>query len=324
MGYLLLFLATLLWSFVGILVKSASTMADSMVITFARFGFGIVFLGLYIRWKGPGIKLRFNLHWIWIGALGKSCNYFFENMAISSGYSYGNILISPIQTILLLFISALFLKEKIDFRGWIAAFSCILGVLLISWNGMALSDLLQVGALTTGLYALSAVGVVFHVLSQKMLIKEMDAGNMNFNIFLLCTIMMALPLPMGSSLPEPGQASIWAIGALVALGLITGLSFYWFSQALQTVPFTVAVLVSNCSILFTVLWSHLVYHDPVTVYLLAGVAIVISGLLMLNLPRRHAKVKVIPNVTNEADESETPSNSRVNNNEERKNSTVTR
>ena len=43
MGYLLLFLATLLWSFVGILVKSASTMADSTVITYARFGFGIVF-----------------------------------------------------------------------------------------------------------------------------------------------------------------------------------------------------------------------------------------------------------------------------------------
>lgn len=89
MGYVLLFLATLLWSFVGILVKSASTMADSMVITFARFGFGIVFLGLFIRWKGPGIKLRFNLNWIWIGALGKSCNYFFENMAISSGLGDG-------------------------------------------------------------------------------------------------------------------------------------------------------------------------------------------------------------------------------------------
>lgn len=74
------------------------------------------------------------------------------------------------------------------------------------------------------------------MLSQKMLIKEMDAGNMNFNIFMLYTIMMALPLPMGTSWPEPEQVSIWAIGALVALGLITGLSFYWFSQALQTVP----------------------------------------------------------------------------------------
>ncbi|WP_410514078.1 DMT family transporter [Paenibacillus sp. BR2-3] len=289
MGYLLLFLATLLWSFVGILVKSASAMVDSTVITFARFGFGIVFLGLYIGLKDRGFKLRFNLKWVWLGALGKSCNYFFENLAISIGYSYGNILVSPMQTILLLFISALFLKERITGRGWIAAFSCVLGVLLISWNGMSLSVLLKGGALTTGLYALSAVGVAFHVLSQKMLIREMDAGNMNFSIFLLCTLMMSLPLPYRFAWPE--QFSIWAFGALVALGLITGLSFYWFTQALRTVPFSVAVIVSNCSILFTVLWSHLVYRDPISIYLIAGVAICIAGLLLLSLPMRQAKVK---------------------------------
>lgn len=276
-----------MWSFVGILVKMASGMADNSVITFARFAFGIVFLGFFMKWKRNGFKLRFGLKWVWIGALGKSCNYLFENLAISIGYSYGNILVSPIQTILLLFISAVFLKEHITPRGWIAAVSCVIGVLLISWNGMSLSSLLEGDIWTTGLYALSAVGVAFHVLSQKMLIREMDAGNMNFSIFLLCTLLMALPLPFGAEWPD--SIYLPGLGALMALGLITGLSFYWFAQALKTVPFAVAAIVSNCSILFTVLWSHLVYHDPVTVYLLAGVAICMAGLLLLNLPLRQAK-----------------------------------
>ena len=45
MGYLLLLLATLSWSFVGILVKSTTGFVDSTTIAFARFALGIVFLG---------------------------------------------------------------------------------------------------------------------------------------------------------------------------------------------------------------------------------------------------------------------------------------
>lgn len=287
LGYLLLLLATLLWSFVGILVKTASVMVDSSMITFARFFFGIVFLGLYMGWKGLGFKLQFGLKWVWLGALGKSLNYICENLALSIGYSYGNILLIPLQTILLLLVSALFLKEHITARRWVAAISCILGVLLISWNGMSLSGFRGDGAWTTGLYVLGAVGVALHVLSQKMLIEEMDAGNMNLSIFLLCTLMTALPLPFELEWPE--TYSILGIGALLALGLITGLSFYWFTQAMKTVPFSTSVIVSNSSILFSVLWSHLFYQEPITFYLIAGITVCMAGLLLIQLPVRLSK-----------------------------------
>jgi drug/metabolite transporter (DMT)-like permease len=285
-GYLLLFMATMCWSFVGILVKSASTMLDSGTITFLRFGIGIVFLGIYIWLKDRSFKLRFNMKWIWIGAIGKCCNYFFENIALSIGYSYGNILVSPIQTIFLLLVALFFLKEKISARGWGAALLCIVGIGLISWNGMTVSQFFQGGSWTTLLFTLSALGAAFHVLSQKMLIHEMDAGNMNFSIFLVCSILMALPLPL--QLEVTGSFHIWGIFALLLLGLITGLSFYWFSQALKTVSFSVAIIVSNCGVLFTVLWSYLFYRDPITIYIIAGVIVCMAGLLILNLPVRSA------------------------------------
>ncbi|CAG7645168.1 hypothetical protein PAESOLCIP111_04894 [Paenibacillus solanacearum] len=290
MGYVLLLLATLSWSFVGILVKTASAMVDSATITFLRFFLGIVCLGLFLGVKNRKVLLRYDLRWIWLGALGKSCNYFFENLALSIGYSYGNILVGPIQTVILLLISAVWLKESVSARGWTAAALCIGGVLIISWNGMPLSVLLSGGALTTLLFALSAFGSAFHVLSQKVLIKEMDAGNMNFSVFVWCSVLMALPLPVRAH--WTGDIHMPAVFALLALGLITGLSFYWFSQALLRVTFPVAVIVSNSGALFTILWSYLFFRDPITVYILIGAAVFMLGLLLLNLPiRRTVRVK---------------------------------
>ncbi|MBE1443596.1 DMT family transporter [Paenibacillus sp. OAS669] len=289
MGYFLLFLATLSWSFVGILVKTASGMVDSTTITFARFALGIVFLGILLLLKDGRIKLRGNMKWIWLGALGKSCNYFFENLALSIGYSYGNILVGPIQTVILLLVSAFYFKEHVSARGWAAAGLCIGGVLMISWNGLPLHQMLASNGLTTVLFIFSAVGTTFHVLSQKMLIQSMDAENMNFSVFFWCSLLMALPLPVQAH--ATGPVNGWAIAALLGLGLITGLSFNWFAQALKRVSFAVAVIVSNSGVLFTIAWSYLFFHDPITIYIIGGAGVFVAGLLLLNWPLKQ-KVKL--------------------------------
>lgn len=300
MGYVLLLLATLSWSFVGILVKSTTGFVDSTTIAFARFALGIVFLGGLLLLKDHALKLRFNMRWIWIGAAGKCCNYLFENIALSIGYSYGNILIGPIQTVILLILSAFWFKEHVSVRGWIAAALCIAGVLLISWNGLSLSELFQGGMVTTLLYGLAALGTAFHVLSQKVLVKEMDAGNMNFSVFLVCTVLLMLPLPWTFS--WSGEFSGYGLLALVLLGVITGLSFYWFSMALKLVSFPVAVIVSNSWVLFSILWSYLFYRDPITVYVIGGGALFVAGLILLNLPLRSAVER--PSVRKTANEAE--------------------
>ncbi|GGG08757.1 hypothetical protein GCM10010916_27000 [Paenibacillus abyssi] len=265
------------------LVKAASTMVDSSVITFARFFFGIVFLGLFMLLKDGRIQLRTKLTWIWLGALGKSINYLFENLAISIGFAYGNILVPPIQTVTLLLISTLWFKEHISSRGWMAAGLCIMGVLFISWNGQPLDILWSGNGLTTLLFALSGIGAAIHVLSQKMLIKDMDTGNMNFSVFFWCSVLMAIPLPIQSEgFVGPITGSAWL--ALIGLGLITGLSFYWFAEAIRRVPFAMAVIVGNSMVLFTILWSFLFLEESITRYIIIGTIIFLAGLLLLNLP----------------------------------------
>jgi len=283
LSYLLLLLATLGWSFVGVLVQTAGTMTDSSVISFCRFFFGVIFLGAYLLIRDGRVRLRFGLKWIWIGALGKAVNYIFENLALNLGYSYGNILVQPVQTVVLLIAAGVLLKEKIAARGWIAAAFCVAGVIVVGWNGAPLDELARSGGLTTLLYTLAGIGAAVHVLSQRMLLKEMDNGNMNLSVFLVSTVLVALPIPLQSN-GITGPVTAWACAALVLLGVITGLSFFWFAEAIKRVPFALVAIVGNCSVLFTILWAYLFFRDPITVYVLGGTLVFVVGLIVLNVP----------------------------------------
>lgn len=283
MSYVLLLLATLAWSFVGVLVKTASTMVDSSIISFARFFFGVVCLGIYLWIRDGKIQLRIGMKWIWLGAIGKAANYVFENIALRIGYSYGNILVQPVQTVVLLFAAGLLFKERITARGWAAAAFCVAGVIVVGWNGTPLDELAAGSGLTTLLFTLAGIGAAIHVLSQRMLLKTMDNGNMNFSVFLVSTLIVAVPVPIQSH-GFTGPVTVWAWGALVLLGIITGLSFFWFAEAIKRVPFMVVAIVGNSTVLFAILWSYLFFHDPITIYIIGGTVIFVAGFLLLNVP----------------------------------------
>jgi drug/metabolite transporter (DMT)-like permease len=282
MGYVLLLLATLAWSFVGVLVKSVSTMVDNSWITFSRFFFGVVFLGIYILIKDKRLRMRFSLRWVWLGAAGKSVNYIFENMAITIGYAYGNILVQPVQTVALLAASGLMFKERVTAKGWSAAALCVLGVIVIGWNGHPLDELLAGSGLTTMLFTIAGIGAAIHVLSQRQLVKSMDSGNMNLSVFLISTFLVAGPIPY-STHGATEAINAWGWIVLILLGIITGLSFLWFAEAIKRVSFTAVAVVGNSSVLFSILWSYLFFHEPITGYVIGGTIIFLTGFLVLNM-----------------------------------------
>ncbi len=282
MGLLLLFITVVLWSFVGILVKTAALMVDSSTITLARFFFAVVFLGIMVLLRDKRITIHWREKWIWYGVLGKSINYICENIGLSIGYAYGNILVLPIQTIFMIFISIFYFKEKLDSKGMIAVVLCVAGALLISWNGLPASVFLKNNLLTTLLFIASAIGVVFHMLSQRVLIKTLDSANMNLSVFLFSSMLTALPLPF--TFRYSGTFHPWAFLSLVGLGLITGLSFFLYANALKRVTFLTAVIVGNSSILFVLLWSKLFFNEPVTPYIVTGALIFLVGIVLMNIP----------------------------------------
>jgi drug/metabolite transporter (DMT)-like permease len=211
-------------------------------------------------------------------------NYIFENIGVSRGFAYGNVLVFPTQTVALLLLGVLLFKERLSARSWTAAAAVALGVLLIAWNGRPLSALFGEQGWLSLIFVASGVGAALHLFSQKMLLDTMKDVSMNYSIFLWASLLCMLPLPAAVEWTPAFVPGAWA--AAVALGLITGLSFLLSSKGMRTVKFSVVAIVFNLPVLFTVLWAVVLYDEPVTGCVAAGAAVVAVGMTMLNWPSR--------------------------------------
>lgn len=104
-------------------------------------------------------KKRIRLHLLCAPILGgaacKTLNFLTENYGVSLGYSYGNMVIWPMQTVFTLLFSLFLLREKASARQWLGTGMCILGVAVIAWNGRPVSGMFGEGIGATALFVLS-------------------------------------------------------------------------------------------------------------------------------------------------------------------------
>ena len=175
MSYLYIFVATLMFSFVGTLVKVATPMAPSSAVTLSRFFFGVFFLLIVCIITKHKPKLLFTNKWIWVAVIGKCINYFCENIALQQGATFGNIIVYPSQAVTMCLLSAIFFGEKIGLRKILSTILCVSGILIISWNGDSLSGFFGDSLPLTLLFVLAAVGSATFIFCQKMLIQTLPS-----------------------------------------------------------------------------------------------------------------------------------------------------
>lgn len=282
MGYLFLIIPTIMWSFVGFFVKTASFTFDSGTITFSRFFFGVIAIIVYAGITKTKITWNFTSRFIWLGVIGKSTNYLFENLAISIGFSYGNIIVAPIQTVILVLVSIFYLKKPLRFVEAAAVVLCLIGVLMVQSNGHSWSEMLSTNGIVILLFSIAGLGSAMHVLSQKLLVDHLDPGSMNASTFLLASMLVFTPIPFHFKMHSP--VPFMAIVSLLTLGLITAFSFYFFAKALKLVPFIVAVIVGNSGILFTILWAKLFFHEHISWIVWGGTLLLLLGVVLIHWP----------------------------------------
>jgi len=289
MQYFFLILIALMWSFTGTLVKIASQMVDSQMITFCRFFFGVIFLLIIILARKEKVNFYWRDKWIWIGVLAKSSHYLLENIAMVIGFVYLSVLVLPVQALYLTIVSIFFFKEEMHTVKVIGSVVCLIGIGLVSWNGLSVEQIMKANVVPIILYSIAAIGAGTHAISQKKLIIKMDSANFNISIFIICSIVTAIPA--FSNFHLKGNITIWAVSSLIALGLTTGLTFFLYANILKKVPFLVASFMVNLSCLFIILWSHLFFHEPISYVTFLGAISFLIGLVLLNLPKRKLSIE---------------------------------
>ena len=297
MGYCYLLLVALMFSLGGTSVKMIRPYFAPSMITLMRFAVGVGWLLLLKAVKRqpfrPDFSRAFRKQWKWLlfGAAAKMAAYTLENIGLSIGVSYGNILTQPAQMILLTVLGVLVLKETMNARRWAGVGLCVLGILLISWNGLSPEVFLGDNLPLTLLYVFSGIFAGLFVFAQKKVADHFDVLDSNLVMFAMASLMaVVVPIAQGNFLPT-GTPDWKCIVASLYFGFVTGIGFYLNAKAIPLVPFRMVALLQSTMVLFSLVWGVLFFHEPITGWIIAGALLFIVGIVFINhRPRQRINV----------------------------------
>ena len=282
MGYFYLILQALIFSFGGLMIKSVGTMFSPFLTSCLRFTIGIAMLFLIQRIRTGRIRLTLTDRVILIGGVCKALHYLAENFGVMRGFSYGGVLVWPVQTIVVFLVSTLVYKERNGLRTLAGTILCVAGVITISWNGASLSVFLGNSGIIMAAFVLAGIGAAGFSISQKARIREMDIVEMNASMFTfgwLTTLLVLIPTVPHAT----GAVNISGTISMLLLGIITCVGFLLQAAGIRTVPLLIATIIQSSSTVLTILWGVLIYHDPISRYVVLGTVFFMTGIVLVNL-----------------------------------------
>ena len=282
MGYFYLILQALIFSFGGLMIKSVGTMFSPFLTSCLRFTLGIAMLFLIQRIRTGRIRLTLTDRVILIGGVCKALHYLAENFGVMRGFSYGGVLVWPVQTIVVFLVSTLVYREKTGLRTLAGTILCVAGVITISWNGASLSVFLGSSGIIMAAFVLAGIGAAGFSISQKARIREMDIVEMNASMFTfgwLTTLLVLIPTVPHAT----GAVNISGTISMLLLGIITCVGFLLQAAGIRTVPLLIATIIQSSSTVLTILWGVLIYHDPISRYVVLGTVFFMTGIVLVNL-----------------------------------------
>ena len=281
MGYVCLFLQALIFSFGGILIKTASHSFSPFMVSFLRFATGVALLLILqvVRSGKPKLKLLNRI--ILFGGLAKALHYIGENFGVAHGFSYGNVLIWPVQTVVILLISTLILKEKVTRRAILGAVLCVTGIVLLMWNGMPIRQFIGGQGPLLAAFVVAGIGASLFTFAQKRLLDQMDTVTMNSSMFIVGAICTGVVLPATDA--PVLELRLPAVLSMLVLGAITGVGFLLQAEGLKTVPIFTATVIQSSTVVLSLLWAALLYSETITPWILTGTGLFIVGIILVNM-----------------------------------------
>jgi drug/metabolite transporter (DMT)-like permease len=284
-GVLCLFLTALCWGFVASTVKHLTAEVDFYTISFFRVSLAtVVFAVLACRegWR----RIRPFLPWIVVGALGRAGNYLFYNAGLTWMPSNAATILAPVQAIGTVVLARWFLDERACGKGLGLALS-VAGLLLIWWSGLGWQILPDPRYLAgNALLILAGLASAFQFTSQKALSSQLSGPQILLPVFAWSTVMTAPFAAAAGGFSRAYSPTTWLL--LFFLGFVlTGGSFFLLGEGYRRCDASTAVVVTNTSSFFTLLWSALLLGEQVGIVMVVGAVLSVGGtVLVVNADRR--------------------------------------
>jgi drug/metabolite transporter (DMT)-like permease len=184
----------------------------------------------------------------------------------------------PLITVAL---AALILRERVRAYRWSAVAVGFAGVVVMLWPYLDVATLFGVGSTATTVGAACAVTAAFTnagaVIQTRRLTDSETTASIVFYFSLACTVAGLVTLPFAWVNPSRTE-----LGALVAIGVIGGLSHIFLTESYRYAPASVVAPFDYVTLLWAFLFGYVLFGEIPTLYVYVGAAVVAaSGLFVI-------------------------------------------
>ena len=279
-GHLAAFLTILIWGTTFVSTKVLLRDFQPVEILFSRFLLGLIALFIVCPRRLKGTTLKQELTFAGAGLFGITLYYLFENIALTYTSASNVGVITTTAPFFTAILALLFLKE--ERKGlwfYIGFLLAITGVCLISFNGTTLhldpkGDLLAlIAALTWGFYSILMKKITGFSYSTLLVTRR---------VFEYGLVIMIPALFLFGFDPDPRRFfDPVNLGNLVFLGLgASALCFVTWNYAVKILGAVRTSVYIYLTPAVTVIMAFLILREPITLMLLAGMALTLAGLVV--------------------------------------------
>ena len=284
MGYVYAFMVALVYSTTGLFSKVANTIVNPIFITHGRFVFGAIFMILLLLLLKRKVRVHVFYMPILVGAFCKVLNFLTENYGVSMGYSYGNIIIWPMQTIFTLMFSFFVFHERATLKQLLGVLLCVLGVFVIAWNGAPLTVLFGKNIGATLLFVSSGFFTAAFTFFQKKLIGKFNEIEMNLSFFTVSAAIMLIPSALWGG--TTGEFSFIGLLALIGLGFTACAGNVLVVYSIKRIPMFLFSVIQSSSVILSLVWASFLYGEPVSGYIILGTVVFLTGMILCISPNQ--------------------------------------
>lgn len=277
------------WGFMGLFVRVLNAAGfSSLEVAQARITTGLVIVGIYLLIFNPKLlKIRLRDVWCFIGTGIVSLLMF--SVCYFSALTYTSLSVAAIllytAPFFVMLMSLFLFKEKLSGQKILALVLAFTGCVLVS--GLGGGDSVSGTGMLLGLgsgffYAL------YSIFGRYAINRGYGAWTMTFYTFLFCSIGCAF-LSDWQLIFTTVKADSTILWWILGLGFVTAfLPYVLYSYGMEHMESSKASILASVEPVVGTLVGVFVFHEPITVLGVLGVALVLSAIVVLNVKLKKA------------------------------------
>jgi len=284
--YIKLLFTTLFWGGAFVAGKIVSQNVGPFSIAFQRFAIASILLILLtwqIEGKLPALKKFQIIPVILLGITGIFTYnvLFFKGLKIIEA-SRASLIIATCPIFITIF-SAIFLKEKINLIKALGIIISICGAIVVISKGN-ISRIFETGLGLGELYIFCCVltWVAYSLIGKAVMRNLSPLASVSYSA-IVGAVALFIPACFEGLIRDIGNQSMLDWSCICYMGIFaTVIGFVWYYQGVQRLGPTKTGLFINFVPVFAILCAFIILHEPITISLVVGTALVISGVYLTN------------------------------------------